>query len=113
MRGIDQLHMSRLDRFGSPYDKWAQGNKRDAREAWRFVQLVANDLGEHWKYLHTEDVFEEVARLVPEFKGMTYETIGRLGQPMAGSRKEVVQPIYREVYQESTERIESVGSVIL
>ena len=115
MRGIDHLHMSRLDRFGSPFDKWARGHKRDAREGWRFVQLVANELGLDWKYLYTEDIFEEIAELVPEFKGMSYETIGNLGLPIQDGRAkaEPKKPIYEEVYQASTERIDSVGSVIL
>jgi predicted molibdopterin-dependent oxidoreductase YjgC len=113
VRGIDHLHMSRLDRFGSPFDKWARGNKRDAREGWRFVQLVANNLDEHWDNLHSEDVFEEIAKLLPEFKGMSYESLGDLGQPIASKHEAVKEPIYQEVYQSSTERIESVGSVIL
>jgi NADH-quinone oxidoreductase subunit G len=114
MRGRDMLHMSRLDRFGSPYDKWARGNKRDAREGWRFVELVANDLGINWKYLRTEEVFDEMAKLIPEFKGMSYESIGSLGQPVADGRvaRATQKPIYREVYQSESEQIESVGSVM-
>ncbi len=114
MRGRDMLHMSRLDRFGSPYDKWARGNKRDAREGWRFVELVANNLGINWKYLHTEEVFDEIAKLIPEFKGMSYESIGTLGQPVADGRlaRATQKPIYREVYQSESEQIESVGSVM-
>jgi NADH-quinone oxidoreductase subunit G len=114
VRGMDHLNMSRLDRFGTPFDSWARGNKREAREGWRFAQLVANELGAHWKYLYTEDVFEDLAGSVKEFKGMTYESIGHLGQPVAGSKSlDVKEPIYKEVYQDSTERIESVGSVML
>jgi NADH dehydrogenase/NADH:ubiquinone oxidoreductase subunit G len=118
MRGRDQLHMSRLDRFGSPYDKWARSNKRDAREAWRFVQMIANALGENWKYKHTEEIFDEIAKLLPEFHGMSYDSIGDLGQPVAwGSAslpatRPVIQPIYREVYQSESEQVESVGSVM-
>ena len=114
-RGMDQMNMSRLDRFGSPFDKWAQGNKRDARESWRIVELVASKLGENWKYLYTEDIFDEIAKLVPEFKGMSYESIGDLGQPIQDGKthREVIKPIYEEVYQASTERIESVGSVMM
>jgi predicted molibdopterin-dependent oxidoreductase YjgC len=110
---MDLMNMSRLDRFGTPYDKWARGNKRDAREAWRMVELVANNLGLSWKYLYTEDIFEEIAKNVADFKGMSYGTIGNLGQPIASKKETVVEPLYKEVYQESTERIESVGSVIL
>jgi NADH-quinone oxidoreductase subunit G len=115
MRGRDMLTMSRLDRFGSPYDKWARSNKRDAREGWRFVQFVAKGLGLDWKYLHTENIFDEIAELIPEFKGMSYESLGNLGLPIADGRAKAapIQPIYEEVYQSSTERTESVGSVIL
>jgi NADH-quinone oxidoreductase subunit G len=112
-RGKDQLHMSRLDRFGSPYDKWARSNKRDAREAWRFVQMVANAMGGNWKYLHTEEIFDEIAKLIPEFNGMSYESIGSLGQPIVSNKGTVKQPIYREVYQSESEQIESMGSVML
>jgi NADH-quinone oxidoreductase subunit G len=111
-RGMDQLHMSRLDRFGSPYDKWARSNKRDAKEGWRFVQLVAGYLGENWKYLHTEEIFDEITKLIPEFKGMSYDSIDALGQPVASNKGTVKQPIYREVYQSESEQVESVGSVM-
>jgi NADH-quinone oxidoreductase subunit G len=115
MRGRDQLHMSRLDRFGSPYDKWARSNKRDAREAWRFVQMLANALGENWKFHHTEVIFDEIAKLIPEFKGMSYESIGSLGQAVVDGRvaRATQKPIYREVYQSESEQIESVGSMLL
>ena len=115
MRGIDHLHMSRLDRFGSPFDAWARGHKRDAREGWRFVELVAKELGLGWNYLHTENLFDEIAELIPAFKGMSYDSLGDLGQPIADGRVKAapVKPIYEEVYQASTERIDSIGSVIL
>ncbi|MDP4200468.1 MAG: 2Fe-2S iron-sulfur cluster-binding protein [Bacteroidota bacterium] len=113
MRGRDQLHMSRLDRFGSQFDKWARSNKRDAREAWRSVQKIAAELGDHWKYQHTEDIFDEIAATNPEFKGLSYDSLGEMGQPVASNHEKVVQANYEEVAQASTQRIESVGSVIL
>jgi predicted molibdopterin-dependent oxidoreductase YjgC len=77
--------------------------------------MVANALGANWKYQHTEEIFDEIAKLIPEFHGMSYETIGDLGQPVADGRvtRAVQEPIYREVYQTESEQIESVGSVIL
>ena len=113
VRGVDHLNMSRLDRFGTPYDKWARGNKRDAHESWYLTQMVASEMGAqfHWKY--TEDVFEEIAKHMPEFKGMSYEALAALGLPVASMHSTVREPIYKEVYQDSTERIESVGSVML
>src|SRR6185436_788986 len=64
VRGMDHLNMSRLDRFGTPYDKWARGNKRDAQETWRAIQMIAEHFGLHWKYYYTEDIFEEIAGVV-------------------------------------------------
>lgn len=113
VRGRDHLKMSRLDRFGTPFDKWARGNKRDARESWRITQMIANELGLHWQYQHTEDVFEEVASSVPQFANLDYEKIGALGAAIAGFEREVKQITYHEVYQEATERTESIASVIL
>ena len=62
-----------------------------------FVQFVANALGMNWKYLHTENVFDEIAGLVPEFKGMSYESLGDLGQPVSDGRVKQApkKPIYR------------------
>ena len=108
-RATDMMNMSRLDRFGSPYDKWARSNKRDAREAWRFVQMVAHELGLHWRYNHTEEIFDEIAATNPEFKGMSYESLGSLGQPITSKHGMVKEPMYQEVYQTSTEMIESLG----
>jgi len=113
VRGRDHLKMSRLDRFGTPFDKWARGNKRDARESWRITQLIASELGLHWNYQHTEDVFEEVAENVPQFAKLDYETIGALGTAIIGFEREIKPILYQEVYQEATERTESIASVIL
>jgi predicted molibdopterin-dependent oxidoreductase YjgC len=110
---MDHMNMSRLDRFGTPFDKWSHSNRRDVRESWRFVQMVANELGAHWHWKYTEDAFEELANSIPAFRSMTYETLGEMGQPVAGGTREVKQPLYVEVYQDTTERIESIGSVML
>lgn len=113
VRGMDHLNMSRLDRFGTPFDKWSHSNRPDVRESWRFVQTVANELGAHWHWKYTEDVFEEIANNTPAFRSMTYDTLGEMGQPVAGGNREVRQPLYVEVYQDTTERLESIGSVML
>lgn len=113
VRGMDHMNMSRLDRFGTPFDKWAMSDRRDVRESWRFVQMVANELGAHWHWKYTEDAFEELANSTPAFKTMTYETIAEVGQPVAGAPRDVKQPLYVEVYQDTTERIESIASVML
>jgi formate dehydrogenase major subunit len=113
VRGLDHLHMSRLDRFGAPNDSWARGHKRDARESWKITQMIASYLGDNWHYKHTEDVFEDVAEHVSQFSGMDYDKLGEYGLPIAGDTKEVKHPLYREVYQELTSEVESIGSVML
>jgi NADH-quinone oxidoreductase subunit G len=113
VRGLDHLNQSRLDRFGTPYDKWATKNKRDVFESWRIVQLVADHMGAHYKYHYTEDIFDEIAASVPDFAAMDYEKIGEQGLPVAGLKQESIPVLYRESYQDATERLEGIGSLIL
>jgi NADH-quinone oxidoreductase subunit G len=113
VRGLDHLNMSRLDRFGTPYDKWATKSKRDVFESWRIVQMIADHMGAHYKYHYTEDIFDDIAVAVAEFGGMTYEKIGEQGLPVAGLKQESIPVLYRETYQDATERLEGIGSLIL
>ncbi|HET6510721.1 MAG TPA: 2Fe-2S iron-sulfur cluster-binding protein [Candidatus Kapabacteria bacterium] len=113
VRGLDHLNMSRLDRFGTPYDKWATKNKRDVYESWRIIQMVADHMGAHYKYHYTEDIFDEIATSVGDFAGMDYEKIGEQGLPVAGLKQDAKPVMYRETYQDATERLEGVGSLIL
>jgi NADH-quinone oxidoreductase subunit G len=113
VRGLDHMRMSRLDRFGAPNDSWSGGNRRDVKESWRVVQAIAKELGVHWHYNHTEDVFVELAGVIPEFKGMDYDTIGDVGLPLAGGDRVVKPALYEEVYQVDSLHEVSVGSVML
>lgn len=113
VRGLDHLNMSRLDRFGTPYDKWATKNKRDVRESWRITQALGEQLGEKYHYGYTEDIFEEIANHVAEFAGMDYDSIGEQGLPVAGLNEEPRPVLYRETYQDATERVETIGSLVL
>ena len=110
VRGLDHMRMSRLDRFGSPNDSWAHGNRRDVKESWRITALIAGFLGLHWQYKETEDLFEEIAGAIPEFKGMDYDALGDLGLPLVGKTTEKKQALYHEVYQGLTEHEESIGT---
>jgi NADH-quinone oxidoreductase chain G len=42
-------------------------------------QAVARDLGANWTYRTSEDVFREIARLVPIYRGMSWATLLPLG----------------------------------
>jgi NADH-quinone oxidoreductase subunit G len=116
VRGRDHLQLSRLDRFGALNDTWARSNKRDAIESWRSIRGVAAVLGLQVDYLHTEDLFEEIASSVPQFKGMDYDTLGDQGLPTVGRNGEehgsIKPALYHEVAQEAQDRSERFAIAI-
>ena len=91
-RSLDGFAMSRLDKFGSQFDRWAKGAKRDARPTWKTVAGIASLMGAKYKYNTAEDVFNELAANVPAFKGMTYRKIGNRGL-MLKQKESVPSPI--------------------
>jgi NADH-quinone oxidoreductase subunit G len=78
-RALDGLAQSRLDRFGTRFDKWANAKKRDSRSSWRIIAAMAGALGHKIKYSMSEEVFAEIAANIPEFDGMNYDVIGETG----------------------------------
>ncbi len=101
-RAFNQMSQSRLDRFGTQFDRWAQGRKVDALESWQLAQWVANSLGAKLDLRYSEDVFEKAVGKYPELKGLSYDFIGSLGRPLNGIDKPFKESIYREVYQLDT-----------
>jgi NADH-quinone oxidoreductase subunit G len=103
VRGFQHLNQSRLDKYGTPFDRWAQGRKVDALESWRLAEMVASEAGKKTDHRYTEDVFDAAANKLSALSGLSYESLGTEGLPVNGIGRER-QPIqYREVYQESTE----------
>lgn len=78
-RAIDGMAMSRLDRFGTKYDRWAKGNKRDAKSTWKIITVLANAMGQKFRYKMAEEVFDEISKSIDAFKGLDYDVIGELG----------------------------------
>jgi NADH-quinone oxidoreductase subunit G len=78
-RALEGFAMSRLDKFGSSFDRWARGTKRDARPSWRIVAGVASLMGFKYRYATVEDVFTDLASSVESFRGLTYAKIGSKG----------------------------------
>jgi len=78
-RAIDGMSMSRLDKFGTKFDRWAKKHKHDARATWKIISLISSAMGEKVKYKIAEDVFNELAKSVDAFKGLDYDMIGELG----------------------------------
>lgn len=78
-RGLDGLAMSRLDKFGTQYDRWASGRKIDAKPSWKIISTLANAMGQKFKFNMAEDVFAEMSGKIEAFKEMDYDSIGELG----------------------------------
>jgi len=78
-RSLEGFAMSRLDKFGSQFDRWARGARRDARPSWRIISGIASLMGAKFRYGTAEDVFSEAASTVGGFKGMSYRKIGHRG----------------------------------
>ena len=85
-RALDGFAMSRLDKFGSQFDRWAKGPKRDARPPWRIIAGIAVLMGARFKFQHAEDVFAEIASHVDAFTGMSYRKLGNKGVPLKTAR---------------------------
>lgn len=83
---MDGFAMSRLDKFGTQFDRWGRAMKRDARPSWRIVSGIASVIGAKFKFSSAEDVFNEIAQTVLGFKGMSYKTIGNKGLSMQEKR---------------------------
>ena len=81
-RSLDGFSMSRLDRFGTQFDRWSRGTRRDARPSWKIISGIASLMGSRLRYASSDDVFAELASSVAAFKGMTYLRIGKKGVPL-------------------------------
>lgn len=79
-RSLDGMSMSRLDKFGTDFDKWARKNRKDVYPGWQMISLIASHMGDKSKYDTSEDVFLEIAGAVKDFRGMDYDSIGECGQ---------------------------------
>ena len=78
-RSMDGMELSRLDKFGTKYDRWAQGKKIDAKSPWKIMVLLAIALGSKMKFNMAEEVFAEISHSIDAFKGIDYDNIGDLG----------------------------------
>jgi len=85
-RALDGFAMSRLDRFGTQYDRWARGTRRDARPTWKIIAGISTLMGAKVKFQTAEDVFNDIALHVEGFKGMSYRKIGNRGMTLKTRR---------------------------
>ncbi|MHB1688816.1 MAG: NADH-quinone oxidoreductase subunit G [Ignavibacteriaceae bacterium] len=78
-RALEGMSLSRWDKFGTKFDSWAEGNKRDARSSWRILVGLSGAMGRKFKYGTAEEVFADIAKSVNAFSGLDYGAIGELG----------------------------------
>ena len=74
-----EFAVSRLDKFGAHNDKWTRGTKFNARPVWNVLTQLAKAYGHDFEYDTTEDVFDDIAKVVPELSGLDYERVGNHG----------------------------------
>lgn len=78
-RALEGMSMSRWDKFGTKFDRWAQGKHFDARASWKILVGLASALGQKMKYGMAEEVFLDLAANIEAFNGLDYDTLGELG----------------------------------
>jgi NADH-quinone oxidoreductase subunit G len=86
-RWMGSYSMSRLDKFGSKFDRWGKIVRPDCRATWSIVSRVAQLLDNDWGFNHPEDVFDEISAKVPAFAGLDYAKIGRRGISVQGESR--------------------------
>ncbi|RLF98706.1 MAG: formate dehydrogenase subunit alpha, partial [Candidatus Wolframiiraptor sp.] len=52
---------------------------RNALPDWKIIQNLSQLLGYDMNYSHPSEIMEEIASLIPQYKGLTYEKLGRKG----------------------------------
>ncbi len=90
-RAMEGFAMSRLDRFGTAFDRWGRGIKRDARASWQILAGIASVMGFKYRYATAEDVFAEIASTQAPFRGMNYQTLGNRGLMLGVVREQPVR----------------------
>jgi len=90
------MKMSRLDKFGAFNDRWTHFEHRDILQSWEVIQMIANKMGAGWNYKKSEDIFNEIALHINEFKGMSYFLLDKHLGIQIGKAKtpDPVVPIY-------------------
>lgn len=89
-RSLDGLSLSRLDKFGTTFDRWGDVKKVDARPSWKILSGLLTVFGHKQKYGMAEDVFSEISDTIPEFHGVDYDVIGETGVQLSIVKQRVI-----------------------
>jgi NADH-quinone oxidoreductase subunit G len=78
-RSLDGMALSRLDKFGTKFDRWALGHKYDAKSSWKIISALSGLMGFKLKFNVAEEVFNQISGTISVFNGLDYDVIGELG----------------------------------
>jgi len=87
-RAVDGLALSRLDKFGTKYDRWAEKHKHDAKATWKILTMLSSFFNNKFKYNLAEDVFDEISKNIKAFNKIDYDVIGENGILLKNINKE-------------------------
>ncbi len=76
---LDHTTLSKWERFGTEFDRWAQGPKYDAKSGWKILTALSQFTGKKMDYNLAEDVFNELSSKLDAFKGIDYDEIADQG----------------------------------
>ncbi|MGC9166452.1 MAG: formate dehydrogenase subunit alpha [Thermoplasmata archaeon] len=51
----------------------------ESKSDWEIIQMIANAAGYSWNYLTSEDIMNEISRLVPQYSSITYNCLEETG----------------------------------
>ncbi len=78
-RALDHLSQSRWDKFGTKFDRWAQGKKYDVRSSWKVLTSLSTNLKARINFNMAEEVFNEAAKNIKELNEIDYDVISSKG----------------------------------
>ena len=87
-RATEGFSLSRLDKFGTKFDRWAEKNKRDVKAAWKILTSLSAFFNNKFKYDLPEDVFDEISKNIKAFNKLDYDVIGEKGILLENINKE-------------------------
>lgn len=86
-RTLDNLSLSRLDKFGTEFDRWGKAVKVDARPVWKIFSGIATAFGHKMRFNSAEDVLIDMGKHIDAFKKLDYEKIGEQGYQLPVNEK--------------------------
>jgi len=86
-RSLDGMSLSRLDKFGTEFDRWGKSKKINSISSWKIITKLVNAFGVKFNFETSEDVLIELAEVNKDFKELDYAKIGSCGVKLKSYKK--------------------------